>query len=60
MEMHRNFALQRFRRKIEGCTDIGELQQMSVKLMQLYLHQQDTINQMVKKGWLPNEAQEGR
>lgn len=60
MEMHRNFALQRFRRKIEGCTDIGELQQMSVKLMQLYLHQQDTINQMVRKGWLPSEAQEGR
>lgn len=60
MELHRNFALQRFRRKIEGCTDIGELQQMSVKLMQLYLYQQDTINQMVKKGWLPSEAQEGR
>ena len=60
MEMHRNFALQRFRRKIEGCTDIGELQQTSVKLMQLYLHQQDTINQMVKKGWLPSDAQEGR
>ena len=58
--MHRSFALQRFRRKIESCTDIGELQQMSVKLMQLYLHQQDTINQMVKKGWLPSEAQEGR
>lgn len=55
MEMHRNFALQRFRRKIEGCTDISELQQMSVKLMQLYLHQQDTINQMVNKGWLPSE-----
>ena len=56
MELHRNFALQRFRRKIEGCTDIGELQQMSVKLMQLYLYQQDTINQMVKKGWLPAET----
>ena len=55
MELHRNFALQRFRRKIEGCTDIGELQQMSVKLMQLYLYQQDTLNQMVKKGWLPAE-----
>ena len=55
--MHRNFALQRFRRKIEGCTDIGELQQMSVKLMQLYLHQQDTINQMVKKGWLPTDVE---
>ena len=58
--MHRKFALQRFRRKIEGCTDVSELQQMSVKLMQLYLHQQDTINQMVKKGWLPSDAQEGR
>lgn len=58
MEMHRSFALQRFRNKIEGCTNIGELQQMSVKLMKLYLHQQDTINQMVKKGWLPNETDE--
>ena len=56
MEMHRNFALQRCRRDIETCTDVKELQNMSVKLMQLYLRQQDTVNQLVKKGWLPNEA----
>ena len=56
MEMHRNFALQRFRRDIESCTDVKELQNMSVKLMQLYLRQQDTVNQLVKKCWLPDEA----
>lgn len=57
MEMHRSFALQRFRRTIEECTDIGELQQISIKLMQLYLHQQDTINQMAKNGWLQTEIE---
>ena len=55
MEMHRIFALQKFRRNIEGVSDVEELQQMSIKLMQLYLHQQDTIQQMVKKGWLPDQ-----
>lgn len=53
--MHRIFALQKFRRNIEGVSDVEELQQMSIKLMQLYLHQQDTIQQMVKKGWLPDQ-----
>lgn len=55
MDMHRIFALQKFRRNIEGVSDVEELQQMSIKLMQLYLHQQDTIQQMVKKGWLPDQ-----
>ena len=57
MEMHRSFALQRFRRTIEECTDISELQQIAIKLMQLYLHQQDTINQMAKNGWLQTEIE---
>lgn len=53
MEMHRTFALQKFRRNIESVSDVKELQKMSVKLMQLYLHQQDTIQQLIKQGWLP-------
>lgn len=53
MEMHRTFALQKFRRNIESVSDVKELQEMSVKLMQLYLHQQDTIQQLIKQGWLP-------
>lgn len=56
MDMHRSFALQRFRRDIKGCTDVKELQDMSVNLMQLYLRQQDTVNQLIKKGWLPDQA----
>ena len=27
---------------------------MSIKLMQLYLRQQDTVNKMVKEGFLPD------
>ena len=27
---------------------------MSIKLMQLYLRQQDTVNKMVAEGWLPD------
>ena len=56
MDMHRSFALQRFRRDIESCTNVKELQDTSVKLMQLYLRQQDTVNQLIKKGWLPDQA----
>jgi hypothetical protein len=56
MEMHRTFALQKFLRNIETCRNVEELQDTAVKIMQLYLRQQDTINEMVKKGWLPDEA----
>ena len=54
--MHRNFALHKFRRNIEGCSDVKELQKISVNLLQLYLRQQDTVNQLIKKGWLPSDA----
>ena len=56
MEMHRDFELQKFRRNIENCSDIKELQEMSVKLMQLYMRQQDHVNQLIKKGWLPDHS----
>lgn len=54
MDTHREFALQRFRHDIQKCTDVDELQAMSIKLMQLYLRQQDTINKMVAEGFLPD------
>lgn len=54
MDTHREFALQRFRHDIKKCSDVDELQAMSIKLMQLYLRQQDTINKMVAEGFLPD------
>ena len=54
MDTHREFALQRFRQDIKKCSDVDELQAMSIKLMQLYLRQQDTINKMVAEGFLPD------
>ena len=54
MDAHREFALQRFRQDIGKCSDVKELQEMSIKLMQLYLRQQDTVNKMVAEGFLPD------
>lgn len=54
MDTHREFALQRFRQDISKCSDVEELQAMSIKLMQLYLRQQDTVNKMVAEGFLPD------
>ena len=54
MDTHREFALQRFRHDISKCSDVEELRDMSIKLMQLYLRQQDTVNKMVKEGFLPD------
>tara|TARA_Y100000287_G_scaffold52755_2_gene41387 strand:+ start:2017 stop:2202 length:186 start_codon:yes stop_codon:yes gene_type:complete len=54
MDTHREFALQRFRQDIAKCSDVKELQEMSIKLMQLYLRQQDTVNKMVSEGFLPD------
>ena len=54
MDTHREFALQRFRQDIGKCSDVKELQEMSIKLMQLYLRQQDPVNKMVAEGFLPD------
>lgn len=54
MDTHREFALQRFRQDIGKCSDVEELREMSIKLMQLYLRQQDTVNKMVQEGFLPD------
>jgi hypothetical protein len=58
MEAHRSFALQRFRRSIEKCSDVKELREMSIKTMQLYLRQQDTVSELIKKGWLPSDLKD--
>jgi len=57
MEAHRSFALQKFKRSIEKCSDVEELRAMTIKTMQLYLRQQDTVNELIKKGWLPSDIE---
>ena len=56
MDTHREFALQRFRHDISKCSDVEELRSMSIKLMQLYLRQQDTVNKMIAEGFLPSTS----
>tara|TARA_R100001163_G_C5025886_1_gene167445 strand:+ start:171 stop:344 length:174 start_codon:yes stop_codon:yes gene_type:complete len=53
MDTHREFALQRFRNEIQNCSDVEELQNMCIKLMQLYLRQQDMVTRLVAEGLLP-------
>lgn len=55
MEAHRSFALNNFKRSIEKCSDVVELREMTFKTMELYLRQQDTISELIKKGWLPTD-----
>tara|TARA_R100001163_G_C4891723_1_gene84392 strand:+ start:241 stop:417 length:177 start_codon:yes stop_codon:yes gene_type:complete len=57
MDVHRSFALNNFKRSIEKCSDVKELREMTFQTMQLYLQQQDTISELIKKGWLPEDVQ---
>jgi hypothetical protein len=31
---------------------------MTIKTMQLYLRQQDTVSELIKKGWLPSDMKD--
>jgi hypothetical protein len=53
MEAKREFAYEKFRRQIQCCSDVKELQELSCKFLRLYLAQQEMVDKMILKGWLP-------
>jgi hypothetical protein len=55
MQMKRQFAYERFRRDIENCQDIKQLQEIAKKLLKLYLVQQEAVEAFSDKGWLPSK-----
>ena len=53
MDAKREFAYERFRRDIQTCEDVKQLQELACKFMRLYLTQQETVDAMARNGWLP-------
>lgn len=52
MDSKREFAYEKFRRDIQSCSDVKELQELSCKFLRLYLGQQEVVESMISKGWL--------
>lgn len=52
MDSKREFAYEKFRRDIQSCSDVKELQELSCKFLRLYLGQQEMVEAMISKGWL--------
>jgi hypothetical protein len=52
MDSKREFAYEKFRRDIQSCSDVKELQELSCKFLRLYLSQQEMVENMISKGWL--------
>ena len=53
MDAKREFAYERFRRDIQTCEDVKQLQELACKFLRLYLTQQETVDTMARNGWLP-------
>lgn len=53
--MKRQFAYERFRRDIDNCQDIKQLQEIAKRLLKLYLVQQEAVEAFSDKGWLPSK-----
>ena len=53
MDEKREFAYERFRRDIQTCGDVKQLQELACKFLRLYLTQQETVDAMARNGWLP-------
>ena len=49
----RLFQLERMKRELKSCRDPERLQEIGAELLSLYLKQQEVVEQLVSKGWLP-------
>ena len=56
MDSKREFAYEKFRRDIQSCSDVKELQELSCKFLRLYLGQQEVVEVMISKGWLSSPS----
>jgi hypothetical protein len=54
MDTNREFIYERYARKISSCEDTKELQELACKFFRLYLTQQEVVEGLIKKGWLPD------
>ena len=59
MDAKREFIYERFSRDIRGMDNIKDVQETACKFLRLYLSQQDIVDDMVRKGWLPKGTATG-
>ena len=59
METKRAFVYERFSRDIKACGNVKYLQDMACKFLKLYLVQQTVVDDLIKKGWLPDGTATG-
>lgn len=55
MDAKREFAYERLRRDIQTCHNVKDLQELACKFLRLYFAQQEAVDAMISKGWLPSE-----
>jgi hypothetical protein len=59
MDTKREFIYERFKRDIQGMDNLKDVQDTACKFLRLYLAQQDIVDELVNKGWLPKGTATG-
>jgi hypothetical protein len=59
MDTKREFIYERFKRDIQGMDNLRDVQETACKFLRLYLAQQDIVDELVNKGWLPKGTATG-
>ena len=59
MDTNREFVYERFSRDIKACGNVKDLQDMACRFLKLYLTQQTVVDDLIKKGWLPDGTATG-
>jgi hypothetical protein len=59
MDTKREFIYERFKRDIQGMDNLKDVQDTACKFLRLYLAQQDIVDELINKGWLPKGTATG-
>jgi hypothetical protein len=59
MDTKREFIYERFKRDIQGMDNLKDVQETACKFLRLYLAQQDIVDALINKGWLPKGTATG-
>jgi len=59
MDTKREFIYERFKRDIQGMDNLKDVQDTACKFLRLYLAQQDVVDELINKGWLPKGTATG-
>jgi len=54
VQTNREFAYERWKRDIQAITNLSDAKETACKFLSLYLNQQEVVDSMIKKGWLPS------